>query len=75
MKILQCKGGEFYAESACKNRAMCAKRWNSSVKWHQSIVSDTILIDVAARLAIMARAFSFPPDLPHSAPVLLNMKT
>ncbi len=60
MNIHRLKGGEFYAESNCKNRAMCAKQWDSSNKQHGSVGSISMPNAVAARIAMKARAFSFP---------------
>ena len=54
---------------------MCSKRWDSSVEQHGSVVSNSMPIDVAARITFSVRAFSFPPAFPHNALVLLNMKT
>jgi hypothetical protein len=75
MKIHRLKGGEFYAESGCRNRALYTKLWDSSNQQHGGIVSLYMPIAAAARIARKARAFSFPPDLPHGALALLNMKT
>jgi hypothetical protein len=54
---------------------MCTAQWDSSNKQHWSIICLYMSIAVAARIAVKARAFSFPPDLPHGALVLLNIKT
>jgi hypothetical protein len=76
------KGGEFYAESACKRGALDAERWNSSVERLQRLRSvgaitaiPTLItpVQVAARISIRP-GVSFAPSNPHSALNILNMK-
>lgn len=76
------KGGEFYAESACKRGALDAEWWNSSVEQLKqprsvgaitAIPTRTTSVQVAARISIRP-GVSFTPSIPHAALNILNMK-
>ncbi len=76
------KGGEFYAESACKRGALYAEWWNSSVKRLKQLKSVgaitaitmlTMSVYVAARID-KRPGISFVPSIPHHALNILNMK-
>jgi len=73
------KGGEFYAESACKRGALDAEWWNSSVEQLKgvgaiaAITTLTTPVQVAARISIRP-GICFAPSIPHSALNLLTMK-
>lgn len=73
------KGGEFYAESACKRGALYAEWWNSSVKQPGSvgaipaITMLTIPVSVAARIN-KRPGIPFTPSFPHHALNTLKMK-
>lgn len=76
------KGGEFYAESACKRSALDAEWWNSSVEQLKklrrvgaiaAIPTLTTPVQVAARISIHP-GVSFAPSIPHHALNILNMK-
>ena len=76
------KGGEFYAESACKRGALDAEWWNSSVKQLKQLRSVgaitaitmlTTLVQVAARIDIHP-GVSFTPSFPHHALNIPKMK-
>ena len=72
------KGGEFYAESACRRGAPGAERWNSSVEQLQSvgaitaISARTIPVQVAARISIHP-GISFALAIPHPVLNILTM--
>ena len=67
-----CKGGEFYAESTRRDRAIHAKRWNSLIKqlWSVAIYSS-MLIGVAARVVVRPSIF-FAPNRPRVVRFLTN---
>lgn len=70
------KGGEFYAESACKRSAFYAEWWNSSVEQLKSvgaITAITMPVYVAARIE-KRPGISFTPAIPHHALNDLNFK-
>lgn len=70
------KGGEFYAESACKRGALDAEWWDSSVKQLRSVGAITTLttpVQVAARID-RCPGISSTPSIPHAALNILQMK-
>ena len=76
------KGGEFYAESACKRGALDAEWWDSSVKQLKrlgsvgaitAVPTSTSPLQVAARIS-KRPGISFTPSIPHSALHILIMK-
>lgn len=76
------KGGEFYAESACKRDALDAEWWDSSVERLKqlrsvgAITAITMLttpVQVAARIDIHP-GICFAPSFPHYALNILEMK-
>lgn len=73
------KGGEFYAESACKRGALDAEWWDSSVEQLKSVGANAAIttlttpVQVAARISIRP-GISFTPSIPHSALNFLNLK-
>jgi len=76
------KGGEFYAESACKRGTLDAEWWNSSVKrlkQLKSVEAITAITMLTMSVYVAARidkhpGISFAPSIPHSALNILTMK-
>lgn len=73
------KGGEFYAESACKRGALDAEWWNSSVERLQSVGAITAITMLTTPVQVAARIDTHPgvcfaPSFPHHALNILEMK-
>lgn len=73
------KGGEFYAESACKRGALDAEWWDSSVKQLRSVGAIAAIATLTTPVQVAARidrcpGISFTPSIPHSALNILKMK-